>query len=68
MNINCKEIPYDFELERVSNELKGAKRVIVQLPDGLKKYAECIQKSLSEVLADTEIYFSMEGSFGACDL
>jgi 2-(3-amino-3-carboxypropyl)histidine synthase len=68
LNINSKEIPYDFELERVSNELKGAKRVIVQLPDGLKKYTECIQKSLSEVLADTEIYFSMEGSFGACDL
>ncbi|MGB9785025.1 MAG: diphthamide biosynthesis enzyme Dph2 [Fervidicoccaceae archaeon] len=68
MSVNTEEIPYDFELERLVEELKGVKKVLIQLPDGLKKYSYFIVDSLSRSLGNIEIMVSMDGGYGACDL
>lgn len=66
---------YDFELERVArvaSELK-AKRLLVQLPDGLKPAAPRLVDELASLIrrhgiGDAEIILVGEPSFGACDL
>jgi len=58
---------YDIDYEKIIKELKSskAKRVLVQLPDGLKKdYAE-IEKRLKGEYA---LYFWLGSCFGACDI
>lgn len=68
MSVNLEEIPYDFELERLVAELAGAKKVLLQLPDGLKKFSSFIVDFLSRSVKDVEVLVSMDGGFGACDL
>jgi len=63
-----EEIPYDFELEKLSAALKGSRRVLIQLPDGLKHYSSYIAGYLSGSLPETEVVFSMGGNYGGCDL
>lgn len=60
---------YDFEEERVVEEIKkrNARRVLLQLPEGLKKEAF---KILEDVKGKTkaELIFSGRGCWGGCDL
>ncbi|MBN2458441.1 diphthamide synthesis protein [Candidatus Woesearchaeota archaeon] len=59
----------DLELERVISEIKRAKarKVCIQLPDGLKPKAEMIQERiLKDTSADVVIWAG--SCFGACDL
>lgn len=60
---------YDFEEERVIEEIKkrNARRVLLQLPEGLKKEAF---KILEDVKGKTkaELIFSGRGCWGGCDL
>ena len=60
---------YDLELDKVVNEIKNskAKKVLVQLPDGLKPKAKDIQKYIEE---NTEcvVMFWCGSCYGACDL
>ncbi|RLG21677.1 diphthamide biosynthesis enzyme Dph2 [Candidatus Micrarchaeota archaeon] len=59
---------YDFEFERVKKEIvrRKAKKVLVQLPEGLKQYAKEIMDKLSETGA--EIILSADPCYGACDI
>jgi diphthamide biosynthesis enzyme Dph1/Dph2-like protein len=60
---------YDLELERVIAGIrqKEAKRVCIQLADGLKPEAKLIQDTLEKELPDC-VFFIYGGScFGACD-
>lgn len=59
---------YELELERVVKEIKKskAKRVCVQLPDGLKVKATEIVDYLEENTS-AEIYIWLGSCFGACD-
>ncbi|MEM0372456.1 MAG: diphthamide biosynthesis enzyme Dph2 [archaeon] len=56
---------YDFEIKRINAELKKrkAKRVLIQLPEGLKKYAKEIMDGIN-----AECVLSADPCFGACDL
>ncbi len=66
---NLKEIEYDLEIERVVSEIKNqkAKRVLIQLPDGLKPISTDIVEALNEqVRAEILIWFG--SCFGACDI
>ncbi len=55
---------YNLELEELKAKVKG-KRVLVQLPDGLKPYAD----EIADAFAEAEDVFIWGGScFGACDI
>ena len=60
---------YDLELDTVVNEIKknNAKRVLIQLPDGLKPKADEIQKKLKKD-TKTEVLIWAGSCFGACDV
>ncbi len=64
-----KKNSYDFELERIKTEIKerGARRVGLQLPEGLKTVAIDIAGEISK---DTgaEVIISGNSCFGACDI
>lgn len=58
---------YDFELEKALSEVKnrGAKRVLVQAPDGLKQFLE---EFVSRLSSTCEVYISLDPCYGGCDL
>lgn len=60
---------YNIDYEKIISTIKeqGAKRVMVQLPDGLKNNALEIQQKL-QAATDAEILFWSGTNFGACDL
>ena len=60
---------YDLELERAIKEIKksNAKLVCIQLPDGLKKYADAIQKEI-ESKTTAKVLIWLGSCFGACDI
>ena len=61
-------IPYDFEIERAVSEAKnsGAKKVLIQAPDGLKQYlGELYMRLASEGIVTV---ISGDPCYGACDL
>lgn len=77
------EIDYDLELERIVKEIKKskAKRVLIQLPDGLKPYATQIINELEKKTAGNSKGKNKSGKpakakfiiwigscFGACDV
>jgi len=65
---------YDLELERVASEIikRKAKKVLIQLADGLKPYAEAIQEYLQANLKsdshNVEIFFYLNSCYGKCDI
>jgi 2-(3-amino-3-carboxypropyl)histidine synthase len=58
---------YEIDYEKIRQELKkgNAKRVLIQLPDGLKKDYARIEKNLK---GDYELFFWLGSCFGACDI
>jgi 2-(3-amino-3-carboxypropyl)histidine synthase len=60
---------YDMEVDRVAAEIKRrhAKRVLIQLPDGLRPLAFTLAETL-ERETDAEIILSGQSCYGACDL
>jgi len=60
---------YHLELERVIEEIKGrgAKRVLLQLPDGLRPLAFQVAKTL-QMGTGAQVYLSGDSCYGACDL
>jgi 2-(3-amino-3-carboxypropyl)histidine synthase len=63
------ESDYDLELERAASEIKKlkARKVCIQLPDGLKNIAIEIAEELEEK-TDAEILIWFGTCFGACDI
>ena len=60
---------YELELERAAEEIKKAKakRVCIQLPDGLKPEAKKIVDELKEKTG-AEIVIWLGSCYGACDI
>ncbi|MGM5485208.1 MAG: diphthamide synthesis protein [Nanobdellota archaeon] len=59
---------YDLEIEKAVEKIKkeGAKKVLIQLPDGLKPAAKMIVDKIKEdTSAEPFIYFGT--CYGACD-
>jgi len=65
-----KDSDYNLELERAIKEIKKqkAKKVIIQLPEGLKPYALEIQDKFEESLKNVEFFIWLDSCFGACDI
>jgi len=66
------KLDYDLELEKVAAEiakLKGESlKVCLQLPDGLKIYANEIIDELSKKVKGVQLYVWAGSNFGACDV
>ncbi len=60
---------YDLQLTDAIKEIReaGARRVLVQLPDGLKRYADRIQAGITKELPGVQVVFWADSCFGACD-
>ncbi len=60
---------YELELERVISEIKkrGARRVLLQLPDGMRPYAFEIAEHIRGE-TPTEVMISGDSCYGACDI
>lgn len=63
------ESNYNLELERLTKEIKKnkAKRVLVQLPDGLKPQSGAIVEHI-ESTTDAKAIIWMGSCFGSCDI
>jgi 2-(3-amino-3-carboxypropyl)histidine synthase len=61
---------YDLELERVVAEIKKhkAKKVLIQLGEGLKPRSIEIQEHIQSQLHDCQIYFWLNSCYGKCDI
>jgi len=60
---------FDLEIDRIIKEIKknGAKKVCLQLPDGLKPQATMIVDKLKKSVS-ADIYIWLGSNFGACDI
>jgi 2-(3-amino-3-carboxypropyl)histidine synthase len=61
---------YDLDLPGIVAKIKAekAKRVLVQLPDGLKPAAEELQAAIRKELPGIELFFWAGSAFGSCDI
>jgi diphthamide biosynthesis enzyme Dph1/Dph2-like protein len=61
---------YDLELEKVILEIKKqkAKKVLIQLGEGLKPRAAEIQEYIQSKVDDCQIYFWLNSCYGKCDI
>lgn len=67
--MRCDELPYIIDLDAIARASTGRKRVVLQLPDGMKRYGADIVECLRGVLGDeVEFYVHADSIFGACDL
>lgn len=65
------DINYDLELARAVNEIQKAKskKVLIQLPEGLKPYATQIADKLTKELGNkVQFFIWMDSCYGACDI
>lgn len=60
---------YDLQMEDAVTEIRkaDAKRVLIQLPDGLKPHADQIQAYLKRSCPEVQIVFWADSCYGACD-
>jgi Diphthamide synthase subunit DPH2 len=63
-------VSYFFDEEYISSEIRrrGAKKVLLQFPEGLRYFSTEVVERLRERLPDVEFIISGEPSWGACDL
>ena len=61
---------YDLELEYVISEIKQhkAKKILIQLGEGLKPRAIEIQEDIQSKIEDCQIYFWLNSCYGKCDI
>lgn len=61
---------YKIDLVKLASNIKknNSKKVLLQLPDGLKQYALTIKQNLQKKLNNTDLYLYMGSNFGACDI
>ena len=61
---------YDLDVDGIIAAIKqqDAKRVLIQLPDGLKPTAEELQTAILKENPDLELFFWGGSCYGACDI
>jgi len=60
---------YELEIDKIVKEIKkrGAKKVLLQFPEGLKPYAQAICDEINKK-ADCECFIWLGDCFGGCDV
>ena len=66
---DCYFMEYDFEEDRIIDEIKdrNAKKILIQLPEGIKKEAFKIAESI-KINSNVDIIISGSSCWGGCDL
>lgn len=63
---------YDLELDKVVSEIRkrNAKKILIQLGDGLKPRAIEIQEHIQDILKNDapQIFFWLNSCYGKCDI
>jgi 2-(3-amino-3-carboxypropyl)histidine synthase len=62
---------YNLELEKIVNEIQksNSKRILIQLPDGLKPYAENIVDYITKnTKSNVKVFIWLGTCFGGCDI
>jgi diphthamide biosynthesis enzyme Dph1/Dph2-like protein len=61
---------YDLQIDDAIAQIKEqrAKRVLIQLPDGLKQYAPKVREGILAACPDVQLAFWAGSGFGACDV
>lgn len=61
---------YDLELEKVAHKIKstGAKKVLIQLGEGLKPRSNEIQEYIHTHIPECKTYFWLNSCYGKCDI
>jgi len=70
-DINKIQEPFDFEFEEIIKDIKkhkGVKKILIQLPEGLKQYAPEILNKLKSKLRNIEYIISGDSCWGGCDI
>ncbi|MFZ5955299.1 MAG: diphthamide synthesis protein [Nanoarchaeota archaeon] len=65
------EEKYELELDKIIKEIQKTKpkKILLQLPDGLKPYATAITDYIkNNANIETDIFIWLGSCFGACDL
>ncbi len=67
--INEIQEKYELEIPKIVRQIKerGAGKVLLQFPEGLKPYS-CIIADYVEEKADYEVFIWLGDCFGACDV
>lgn len=67
--ISPLESTYNLELDKVIERIKksGAKKVCLQLPDGMKPYGIIVEEAITQETG-AKVFFWLGSNFGACDL
>ena len=65
-----EEPSYCFEIKKVARLVKviGARRVLVQLPEGMKRYAPFLHSELKSLVPEATILFLGDPTYGPCDI
>ncbi|MGC9079644.1 MAG: diphthamide synthesis protein [Nanopusillaceae archaeon] len=60
----------DFELDKIYEVLDSGKykKILIQLPDGLKPYAKEIYDKIKSRYKDIQIFIWLGSNFGGCDI
>ncbi|BBL45881.1 diphthamide biosynthesis protein [Nanobdella aerobiophila] len=60
----------DLDLDNIENLIKENKykKILLQLPDGLKPYSNIIYNRLKEKFKDKELFIWFGTDFGGCDI
>ena len=60
---------FDLDEQKIIDFIKenGSKKVLIQLPDGLKKQSDALVKEI-ERKTDADVFVWFGSNFGACDL
>ncbi len=64
---SCRDLPYEIPFE-IAGKLEGARRVLLQVPPGLRHLSDMIAECLAQYLRGSEIIVQLDPVFGACDL
>ncbi len=69
--MTCGDLPYEIDYEYITGSVKASKarKIVIQLPDGLKQYSHDIHECLTSRIPDNiEVYIHADPNYGACDL
>jgi 2-(3-amino-3-carboxypropyl)histidine synthase len=60
---------YDLQIADAVEQIRKneAKKVLIQLPDGLKPHADQIQRIITTEMPDVQLVFWADSCYGACD-
>lgn len=67
--LNELEEEYELELDKIVTQIKKekAKNVLLQFPDGLKRYSRIIVNFLESKCKNVDFFIWLGSCYGACD-